>query len=1042
MPSGADRPAPTPLPCPPGALGLAVAALRLDGPLILACEAEEEAERLTRLLRALAPTRQTVLLPPWDVPVYDRRPPSEGAMGRRVAALLSLEEASDPLLVTTVSALLQRVPPSGSFAGKEVALRVGEAVPDDLLCRLQAIGYRSEDRADDPGEVAFQEARLDLFPAQDDGPWRVTVAGGSIEAIAAIDRFTLHTTGQEAESLTLLPATELAALAERDPDARPRDLGRLLPDCAALPTLSKGAILLSAGAAPRLDALLTRHDEAKAAREDGHQLYLGGEDWAEAVRGHQLLLTEASEAAEAVPRFAMEKRPGAALRRFLGKERGDGRRVVLAGAGKAHERLLKAVPNDAARAEDWAAVLDAEPGALLALQAEVESGLSLTEEGVTIVAPRALLGTRAEAGGGRTSLASVLRPPPLSFGDAVVHAHRGIAELVSLEEAMGEEVIRLRFKGGEDVLVPVADAPLLWRYGPDPDDAPLGGADAGFEETREALEAKIAQTARGVAEVARARRETKAPVIEPDRARFERFAAGFPHALTLDQAAAATAVLEDLTRGAPTDRLVVGDVGYGKTEVALRAAAAVATAGFQVAVCVPTTVLCRQHAEAFAERFATLGIEVGSLSRLQTEKEAEEIKERLASGDLRVVVGTHALKNASFARLGLVVIDEEQRFGAADKDALRGLAEGVHVLTLTATPIPRTLAAAEAGMVEASVIATPPLRRQPVRTERAPFTDELLRDALRREARRGGQSFVVAPRIEDLERLAERIEEAVSELSLLTAHGRLPAKEVDEAMIRFARGETDVLLATAIVESGLDVPRANTMIVTHADRFGLAQLHQLRGRVGRGAARGVVWLTTEGEITEDAEARLSALTEGAHLGAGFDVSAQDLDQRGAGDLLGEEQAGHVTALGLELYRHLLVRALAAERGEAAPPEAADIGACAAGHLPSSYAVREELGDRFGPPPEEAEALLRAAELRGLCRRAGVSAIDAGPKAVALTFSKAGRTDEALEERVREAGTAFGEPDWSGGRLVFPNEGDGDPCDLARAVLEILADEAA
>ena len=484
-------------------------------------------------------------------------------------------------------------------------------------------------------------------------------------------------------------------------------------------------------------------------------------------------------------------------------------------------------------------------------------------------------------------------------------------------------------------------------------------------------------------------------------------------------------VLDDLASGRPMDRLVVGAVGYGQTEVALRAAAAAVLAGRQVAVVAPTTVLVRQHVETFKRRFEPFGVAVAHLSRLVSPAEAARVKEGLADGSVRLVIGTHALtgKGVAFEDLGLLVVDEEQRFGTAAKAKLRELGAGVHVLTLTATPIPRTLQSALVGLQELSVIATPPARRRPVRTLVATYDKAAIHTALTHEKARGGQSFVVVPRIEDLEPLAERLAAALPDLAFTVAHGRLNPREVDDAMVGFAEGRGDVLLATSIIESGLDGPRANTMVVVDADRFGLAQLHQLRGRVGRGARQGVCYLMTDPArpIAETTRQRLGALATFDRLGSGMAISARDLDLRGAGDLMGDDQAGHVRLIGLGLYQNLLQLAIRRARGEEAEdwtPELHVDGS--AGLLPADYIpepevrlnayarlarvtdvheadlLAEELADRFGPRPEPAEDLVACARLRSLCRTHGVARVDAGPKAIAFTFRPGVAPDEVLD----------------------------------------------
>ena len=440
----------------------------------------------------------------------------------------------------------------------------------------------------------------------------------------------------------------------------------------------------------------------------------------------------------------------------------------------------------------------------------------------------------------------------------------------------------------------------------------------------------------------------------------------------------------------------------------------------------PTTVLVRQHMETFARRFAGTGIEVAGLSRLSSAAEKTRVKAGLADGTIGVVVGTGAVagKGVAYRDLALVVIDEEQRFGAADKAKLRTLSAG-HVLTLSATPIPRTLQSALVGLQDISVIATPPARRQPIRTSVQPWDDAAIRAALRREQGRGGQSFVVVPRIEDMALIADKLRRIAPELTLVEAHGKMPAAEIDEAMVGFANGEGDVLLATNIIEAGLDVPRANTMVVHRADRFGLSQLHQLRGRVGRGGRRGQVLLTTDGdgEIAPATCKRLRTLQAFDRLGAGFAIAARDLDLRGAGDLVGEEQAGHMKLIGIDLYQFLLTQALRQARGENVDHWTPELNLEGAGRLPEDWipelevrlalygrlarsrgsaaldAFEEELEDRFGALPEKARLLLEIARLRDLAREAGLTKVDAGPAAIAFTPRIAGEPPvAALQER--------------------------------------------
>jgi len=485
-------------------------------------------------------------------------------------------------------------------------------------------------------------------------------------------------------------------------------------------------------------------------------------------------------------------------------------------------------------------------------------------------------------------------------------------------------------------------------------------------------------------------------------------------------------VVSDLAAGRPMDRLICGDVGFGKTEVALRAAFLVAMSGKQVAVLAPTTLLSRQHYRTFTERFRGLPVRVRQLSRLVTAKEAAETKAAVADGRIEIVVGTHALlaKTMKFADLGLMIIDEEQHFGVKHKERLKEMRADVHALTLSATPIPRTLQLALAGIREMSLITTPPIDRMAVRTYVTPFDGLTVREALLREKYRGGQSFFVCPRIADLDEAAEFLRRNVPEVTFTIAHGQMAAGALDELMTSFYDGQYDVLLSTSIVESGLDIPRANTLVVWRGDMFGLAQLYQLRGRVGRSKVRAYAYLTTAAEqsLTVGAERRLKVLSSLDSLGAGFTLASHDLDMRGGGNLLGEEQTGHIREVGVELYQAMLeeaVQSLREGRDEDAVSEKSwspQINVGASVLIPEDYvsdlnvrlalyrrladldsdqereAFAAELIDRFGPLPEEANQLIAVAALKALCRRCLISKLDAGPKGAVLTFRDGGFPD--------------------------------------------------
>ena len=609
----------------------------------------------------------------------------------------------------------------------------------------------------------------------------------------------------------------------------------------------------------------------------------------------------------------------------------------------------------------------------------------------------------------------------LDEGSIVVHAEHGIGRFVGLRtiEAAGapHACLELVYADEAKLFLPVENIDLLSRYGGEGTDAlldKLGGV--AWQARKAKLKKRLLDMAGGLIQIAAARLVRHAPVLVSTEGVYDEFAARFPYDETDDQANAIDAVREDLGAGRPMDRLVCGDVGFGKTEVALRAAFIAAMNGVQVAVVVPTTLLARQHFKTFSERFRGLPIRVQQASRLVGSKELALTKKELSEGKTDIVVGTHALLGSSikFANLGLLIIDEEQHFGVKHKERLKELKSDVHVLTLSATPIPRTLQLAMTGVRELSLITTPPVDRMAVRTFISPFDPLVIRETLMREHYRGGQSFYVCPRLSDLAEIHDFLRQDVPELKVAVAHGQMPATELEDIMNAFYEGRYDVLLSTTIVESGLDVPTANTMIIHRADMFGLAQLYQLRGRVGRSKVRAFALLTlpVNRTLTGTAERRLKVLQSLDTLGAGFQLASHDLDIRGAGNLLGEEQSGHIKEVGFELYQQMLEEAVAEIKGD---EEVADTGwspQISVGTpvmIPDDYvpdlhlrlglyrrlgeitelgdidAFGAELIDRFGPLPVEVQHLLKIVYIKSLCRVANVEKLDAGPKGVVVQF---------------------------------------------------------
>ncbi|HEY5817397.1 MAG TPA: TRCF domain-containing protein, partial [Mesorhizobium sp.] len=544
----------------------------------------------------------------------------------------------------------------------------------------------------------------------------------------------------------------------------------------------------------------------------------------------------------------------------------------------------------------------------------------------------------------------------------------------------------------------------------------LGGG--AWQSRKARLKRRLLEMAGQLIRLAAERQMRAAPIIQPPEGVYGEFAARFPYEETDDQQSAIDAVVDDLSLGKPMDRLICGDVGFGKTEVALRAAFLAAMEGFQVAVVVPTTLLSRQHFKTFSQRFSGLPVQVRQASRLVGPKELAETKKGIAEGTVDIVVGTHALlgSSISFRNLGLLIIDEEQHFGVKHKERLKELKSDVHLLTLSATPIPRTLQLALTGVRELSLIATPPVDRMAVRTFISPFDALVIRETLLRERYRGGQSFYVVPRISDLPEIQEFLRAEVPELKVGVAHGQMPPSELEDIMNAFYDGQYDVLLSTTIVESGLDIPTANTLIVHRADMFGLAQLYQLRGRVGRSKLRAYALFTLPAnrKLTDTADRRLKVLQSLDTLGAGFQLASHDLDIRGAGNLLGEEQSGHIKEVGFELYQQMLEEAVAEVKNSGEELDSGwspQITVGTAVMIPESYvpdlqlrlALYRRLGDlqsadeidgfgaemidRFGSLPDEVEHLLKIVFIKALCRQANVEKLDAGPKGVVIHFRK-------------------------------------------------------
>lgn len=717
-----------------------------------------------------------------------------------------------------------------------------------------------------------------------------------------------------------------------------------------------------------------------------------------------------------------------ALKEHVSALQSAGRRVVVAAYSDGARQRLKTVLADhgltaAAQADDWPEARKLEADQLGLAVMALERGFEA--EAMAVITEQDMLGDRLIRKGRKARRGDdFLRDvSALSPGDLVVHLDHGVGRFEGLEtlQVAGapHDCVTLVYKGGDKLYVPVENIEILSRYGSEESGGELDKLGGQAWQARKArMKQRIREMADELIKIAASRALKQADRLTTPEGLYDEFAARFPYEETDDQLRAIADVTSDLVEGKPMDRLICGDVGFGKTEVALRAAFITVMAGHQVVVIAPTTLLARQHHQTFAERFRGLPVRIEQLSRLVSGKDAKAVKEGIADGTADIVIGTHALlgKGIAFKRLGLLVVDEEQHFGVAHKERLKQLKSDVHVLTLTATPIPRTLQLAMSGIRDLSLIATPPVDRLAVRTFVMPFDQMVIREALLREHYRGGQSFYVVPRIADLEEASDFLKEAVPEVKVVTAHGQMSAAQIEDTMTAFYEGRYDVLLSTTIVESGLDIPRANTLVVHRADMFGLAQLYQIRGRVGRSKVRAYAYLTVPANkpMTAGAQKRLEVLQSLDTLGAGFTLASHDMDIRGAGNLLGEEQSGHIREVGVELYQQMLEEAVAEARAGAHAEEEAgtfspQINVGATVLIPERYvadldlrmalyrrlaeltskdeidAFAAEMIDRFGDLPAEVEQLLAIIQIKAECLRAGIAKIDAGPKGITVSF---------------------------------------------------------
>jgi transcription-repair coupling factor (superfamily II helicase) len=945
-------------------------------------------------------------------------------------------------------------------------------------------GYHRASTVSERGEFAVRGGVIDVFPPGAEEPVRLDLFGDTLDAIRAFDRETQRSTKQlksvdllpvseallDADAVSRFRKGYVAAFGAAGDDplyaavsegGRRAGLEHWLPllyaEMATLfDYLPKDALigvdhLAVAARDERLAMIADAYEGRAQAERKAHYrplqpsaLYLTNTEWDAALAAHPVRRLEPFRQDDAAGVVDL----GAKLGRTFAAERqqdsvnlfeaaanharnliGQGKRVLFASWSEgASERLGVMLADhglkDVAFSPYWQAAKAADPKRLQRVVLPLDAGFET--DTLAVISETDILGDRLARPRRRRRAANFLaEATALAPGDLVVHIDHGIGRYAGLKTLEVQEAphdcLEIHYAAESKLYLPVENIDLLTRYGSDSDDVQLdklGGA--AWQARKARAKERLREMAEGLIAIAAARALKHTEEAHPPHGVFDEFCARFPYEETDDQLNAIADVLSDMEAGKPMDRLICGDVGFGKTEVALRAAFVMAMTGRQVAVVCPTTLLARQHFTTFVQRFQGWPVRIGRLSRLVPAAEAKQTREGLKKGEIEIVVGTHAVlsKQVGFKDLGMVIVDEEQHFGVTHKEALKALRADVHVLTLTATPIPRTLQMALSGIREMSIIATPPVDRLAVRTYITPFDPVSLREALLREKYRGGQSYFVTPRIADLNDLAKFLREDVPEVRFVMGHGQMAPTQLEDVMAAFYEGRYDVLLSTSIVESGLDIPTANTLIVHRADMFGLAQLYQLRGRVGRAKARAYAYLTTpfERPITLAAEKRLEVLQSLDSLGAGFQLASHDLDIRGGGNLLGEEQSGHIREVGVELYQQMLEDAVNELRakGDAEPVNtdrgwSPQINTGASVLIPEDYvrdlnvrlalyrrlsdaekaedreALAAELIDRFGPLPPEADQLLKVVAIKGLCREANVAKIDVGPKGAVASF---------------------------------------------------------
>ncbi|MGI9020528.1 MAG: transcription-repair coupling factor [Solirubrobacterales bacterium] len=1036
-------------------------------PALIVAPDDISARDLARELAAYLAPRRVRFYPSRGTGYASHLAPPPHLVGLRIAALDALTDpdAAEPPVVVAGAVALAEAVPDASLRPAGFALATGEEVDPDVTAELFVeAGYERVDQVEDRGQFAVRGDILDVFPSTEERAARIELFGDEIESIRWFSTFTQRSLG-EAERLELAPAAELsmehrelAALALDDEDgaARP-DLAELLPlDSfrAPLELLSEGTAVIISGAEEIEPALRDHWDDVTAAisGDDARSLHV---DVADALRDRAALeLSGVDGGQELVLRAQAPTSPARSVAEAesqLEKEVRSGYRVVVAfeHRGEAERTRYNLQRLDARLWDPLGAegVGGAAEGQLIFAEAKIGDGFVAPDLKLAVFPFRRLVHGR------RTASAPIVRgrfaaAVDLRVGDFVVHSDHGIARFAGFETktvaAVTRDYLELEYRGEDKVFAPTDQLAKISRYVGAGGEAPALSALG--SKRWDAVKSKARRAARELAgELLSLYAERKARsghAFEADSDWELELERSFPYRETPDQLEAIEAVSADMEAPRPMDRLICGDVGYGKTEVALRAALKAVAGSKQVMMLVPTTILAQQHLGTFRERLRDFPVEVEMVSRLRKPAEAREVVKRFSEGKVDILIGTHRLlsRDVRAADLGLLIVDEEQRFGVKQKELLRQLKLKVDVLSMSATPIPRTLQMSLAGIRDISVIETPPEGRRPIRTYVGPFEDDLVTRAIKREADRDGQVFFLHNRVDTLHETAERLRAMCPGLSFGEAHGQMEEGQLETAMLDFLRGHHDCLVATTIIESGLDIPQANTLIVDRADRLGLAQAYQIRGRVGRSKERAYAYLLypSEAGLAPDAAARLATLSDYTELGSGFAIAMRDLELRGAGDLLGDEQSGQVAAVGFELYVALLDEAVEALRasgdGEGVEAESRvrfDVPLDA--YLPADYipfeaakidvhrriagsrepgelrALRDELRDRFGPPPAPVETLIELQRTRIELGRLGAKTVEFRGGRISITpleldAAAVGRLRERVNEAVFESRT--------------------------------------